>query len=559
VPPSPDLHRLRHRLLHTLGLASAVCLPLGACGAPEEDPDRPARTHADPSEPATDSLTDPDGEAAMVEAEALMQRMGTDLVRDPTIRLDVDGDELVVKHVHRVRVEGVAPNTLVSLIGGMRSESTCFDKWCFDLKWPMVLDEVHSDLDGVAEFRFLLPWATLAPLLENDDDAGLQAVVHTEVPRISDVQAARLRVPYTNETGLGVLHPDRDATELKSGTRFRVCVPIDDDGSCADVSAFDQWGALEVSAYGLDQSLPTWMGVAACENDQWHPVDCCYIVETWDTKLSGDAGPAALCTEPTVWTDWGAGRPFVSDDEARHAPVGRGSGWSGALSLSPPADAELRRAVVAGWLQVAQDEHASIASFSRFNLELLALGAPADLLARSTRALGDEVRHAQLGFTIASSFADAAYAPGPLAVAGALHRSDDAEAVLVAAILEGCINETVCAVQLQRMLPRIADPGLRSALTGVVDDELRHAELSWAFVRWLLEARPELLPAAELAFAGTASRPMPAEGPLDEAIAAHGLVPPAEGHRIAKDVMDTVVGPCAEALLERARGRVAQA
>lgn len=49
------------------------------------------------------------------------------------------------------------------------------------------------------------------------------------------------------------------------------------------------------------------------------------------------------------------------------------------------------------WSLAAQQEHASIASFSKFSLELMAVGAPAALLVRAHEAALDEINHARDG------------------------------------------------------------------------------------------------------------------------------------------------------------------
>lgn len=49
-------------------------------------------------------------------------------------------------------------------------------------------------------------------------------------------------------------------------------------------------------------------------------------------------------------------------------------------------------------------EHASVAAFARFTLQLLAMGAPAELVQASVGAAADELDHARLRFGIADRF-----------------------------------------------------------------------------------------------------------------------------------------------------------
>ena len=71
----------------------------------------------------------------------------------------------------------------------------------------------------------------------------------------------------------------------------------------------------------------------------------------------------------------------------------RARAWSRELTEVAQSLTEgLRQSLAREWLRAASFEHASIASFNRFSLELLVLGAPADLVDRANRAALDEVR-----------------------------------------------------------------------------------------------------------------------------------------------------------------------
>jgi hypothetical protein len=83
-------------------------------------------------------------------------------------------------------------------------------------------------------------------------------------------------------------------------------------------------------------------------------------------------------------------------------------------------DPDTRAALACEWLDDARLEHASVASFARFVLELLALGAPAELVHFAQRALGDEIDHARRCFSLASRYAQEPLGPAALQVDGAL-------------------------------------------------------------------------------------------------------------------------------------------
>jgi hypothetical protein len=92
------------------------------------------------------------------------------------------------------------------------------------------------------------------------------------------------------------------------------------------------------------------------------------------------------------------------------------------------------------WLQSALFEHASIASFARLALDLMAFGAPPDLIEDAHRAALDEIRHARICFGLAGG----KEGPGPLVTPPGV--TSLAELVRET-IREGCVNETLAALR----------------------------------------------------------------------------------------------------------------
>ncbi|HSE18456.1 MAG TPA: ferritin-like domain-containing protein [Pyrinomonadaceae bacterium] len=160
------------------------------------------------------------------------------------------------------------------------------------------------------------------------------------------------------------------------------------------------------------------------------------------------------------------------------------------------------------WLEQALGEHASVAAFARFVLHLISLGAPAELLRESIRAMDDEVRHAITCFDIARRFRGKPAGPGPLDLSQVLNQPNDSASILEAAIVEGCINETIAAQWVYVAASLAEDPVIREALSGIADDESRHADLSWRFVSWLLKADGDSnVPIAKRCFALAMAEP----------------------------------------------------
>ncbi len=225
------------------------------------------------------------------------------------------------------------------------------------------------------------------------------------------------------------------------------------------------------------------------------------------------------------------GRPLVAEDEARVAEPTRRSDWTIALMPAIAAlPAEERAALAEIWARDAASEHASIAAFSRFSLQLMALGAPADLIEAAHRAALDEARHARDAYALASAYAGKEIGPSPLDVHGTLdHVADVTLARLVVETFEhGCVGETMAAWDAREKLACYNDPSVRDVLARVASDEERHADLAWRAVAWAVRAGGEAArDALEQSFARIAA---------SNEIAAHSL-------------FSSVIAPCAEALL----------
>jgi hypothetical protein len=180
------------------------------------------------------------------------------------------------------------------------------------------------------------------------------------------------------------------------------------------------------------------------------------------------------------------GRPLLVAGEARIAPATERADWLGHYDVNLSGlSAKERSALSDAWLRDARFEHASIASFARFILDLLAFGAPPELLERAQRAMGDEIAHARACFALASAYAGRALGPGRLELRG-VEPSASLAAAAAAAVREGCVNETIAALTAQEHAQRTRDPVVRSVLERIARDEADHAELAWRFVEWAL-------------------------------------------------------------------------
>ena len=242
------------------------------------------------------------------------------------------------------------------------------------------------------------------------------------------------------------------------------------------------------------------------------------------------------------------GRPLLRGDEPVLAPTVPRGDWCFDDASNPTElhlDPATRAALASAWARDAAFEHASIASFANFIVELLAFGAPAELVADAQRALGDEVRHAELCYALASRYAGRRVGPGPLEVPAFAPRS--LRDAAVAAFREGCIVETQAAYAARLRLELATDPTVRRTLEQIVPDEERHAELAYRFVRWALDRDPTILADLERVFDGVCAsfaEPDSRDGNDAETWRAHGQLPPWERRRNAHAAIERIIKPC---------------
>jgi hypothetical protein len=298
--------------------------------------------------------------------------------------------------------------------------------------------------------------------------------------------------------------------------------------------AFDENGCLASDYSG-------WLDGGACNYDPRPAVvrgdQCCHLL---DSSL------------PTC------GRPFVIDDAARTAAIGAGNAWTDAALASaphhlPPA---LAREIGLEWLADARLEHASVAAFASFSLSLLAIGAPAELLAACQRAGREEVEHARACFALAGRFMGATLGPGPLSLAG-FQLETQLEALVLRTWLDGCVEETVAALVAAAQLAGARDEAVRAALTRIAADEARHAELAWSFLAWALasggpELRRTLLAARDRLEASGIGTPRASSSANDAQLAerrAHGRLGPDELRNLRASAWHDVILPALDALL----------
>jgi len=266
----------------------------------------------------------------------------------------------------------------------------------------------------------------------------------------------------------------------------RRCVTVE--GECPDCSVVDCTVLIYEATLCQPSGIESECGPGVQDNT------CCFIVD----------GDDEVCD----------GRPFVVHGHKRTASVTQRTDWRREVGNATTRE---------HWIERALDEHASVAAFARFVLELLAVGAPSEFIADAASAMRDEVEHARVCFAIAGHDAG----PGPLPTADASVETD-LETIARNTLVEGAIGETLAAIRAARDAEREDDPAVRAVLERIAVDETRHAALAWRFVRWAIQQRPTIAPSLQRTF--------------EEALERAGL----------PEVESTVLRPCFEAVAHAA-------
>ncbi len=171
-------------------------------------------------------------------------------------------------------------------------------------------------------------------------------------------------------------------------------------------------------------------------------------------------------------------------------PVEPGGGWA-KLGLNAALPSGVRSAVAARWRENGRTEHASVAAFARLTLDLMALGAPPELIHDANRDARDEIRHAELCFSLAKAIDGQDASPGPFpepqsARTLSSNRTLALAELAVDSLIEGALHEGLSARIIARLAQRCEEPGTRALLQELAVDESRHSAHGWKVVDWCL-------------------------------------------------------------------------
>lgn len=259
----------------------------------------------------------------------------------------------------------------------------------------------------------------------------------------------------------------------------------------------------------------------------------------------------------------GWGRPLRVRGRAVTPGVRASTEWARGPRPDPSGLDDETRAVLAElWLHDARKEHASVPAFGRVARQLVALGAPSDLVRRAHLSCLQEIDHAERCFALASAYAgrDLGVCEMPALLEGdeglPRRRGEALKRVAVEALLDGALLEDFNAELARTALDDVRDPAAREALERIVHDEAEHAALAWDILAFCVaEGGEPIARALEAAFANVRRDP---ESLYDPALSARVAALPDKSTLFAHGrVRDACVLPVYRARRAYAASRLA--
>jgi hypothetical protein len=216
-----------------------------------------------------------------------------------------------------------------------------------------------------------------------------------------------------------------------------------------------------------------------------------------------------------------------------------------------------RRTVGGTWRERMRQEHLAVRAFSLLARELAERGCDPVVLSLVTRASCDEVRHAE----VCRQFAVALL--GPEAVPSGFRGlprvpmhdgSSPGQRVLFHVVEMCCLSETLTGVYFTEMVARATEPVARTVIESLLEDEIDHGRVGWAYlaerarardVDGLADALPSML---ERTFAAILDAEHPAASEDDRKLEAYGTLTPRAGAEVYGQALRTVILPGFEEL-----------
>jgi hypothetical protein len=208
------------------------------------------------------------------------------------------------------------------------------------------------------------------------------------------------------------------------------------------------------------------------------------------------------------------------------------------------------------WKRRGAAEYLAVSTFSVLAIDMVAAGAPADVLSHCVRSQLDEIRHAELAIRMVEIYGGKRIQP-PSGMSNLPDKpgADKLQQAAANTLLVSCVSETYATTVLTATRDLTTDPVALAVLTSIYSDEVMHARLGWSYVRYaidkggqgVIDACAAMVPRALRGVANVieAERPV---GEVTEAVRRHGLMTSAEERVIYSRCVREVLVPGFEAL-----------
>lgn len=189
--------------------------------------------------------------------------------------------------------------------------------------------------------------------------------------------------------------------------------------------------------------------------------------------------------------EFSRGRQLRKHSKLMFAPLSERSSWQG-REIVGDSGSKAPFEVADAWRKNGLTEHASVAAFARLSIDLMALGAPPELIGAAHKDALDEMRHTELCFDLARSFDGRSLGPSEFRAAASLPMRSGPRIVrltslAVESLIDGAMNEGLSARVVAELSKEVKDPRVRSVLAAIARDEARHAAHGFDVVKWCLE------------------------------------------------------------------------
>jgi hypothetical protein len=147
-------------------------------------------------------------------------------------------------------------------------------------------------------------------------------------------------------------------------------------------------------------------------------------------------------------------------------------------------DAATRRVVAETSARRAALELEGAAAFTAVTQALIELSADARIVDLSARAIAEEIRHSELYLELARAYGDARIpAPRPAPIDVPTYAGTTADEQRMLRVIGMCsINETMACAFLELSLSGATAKAARAAIREILEDEIRHARIGWAYL-----------------------------------------------------------------------------